>query len=343
MPKPPVARLTQPAEIVAAIPIYLGYVPTESVVVACLHEPRGRMGLTMRFDLPAQEHQVLLAREISRRVRHQRATRVLIGIYTHEPDDGQRARRGLFDVLQDQLAGLVITEAVLVRGGRFWSYLCDARRCCPEEGTPVAAGERASAVRLIAAETAFSGRAVLQDRDALEASLSGPTFLEARAAMQRCESATVRLAATVEELGLEPARSVSREAWARAVRDFSEPPGALDEDEAAALAISLVDVWVRDELAGSAPSEASSVLAVLEELMRRTPAPYDAPVCALFGWMTYCEGGGAAVTIALERTLQSDPDYALAHLLAQALEAQVPPKQLREMTRGVRLSDRRAS
>jgi hypothetical protein len=333
MPKPPVARLTQPAEIVATIPIYLGYVPTESVVVACLHEPRGRLGLTMRFDLPAEEHEELLAREISRRVRHQGATRVLLGIYTSEPDDDERARRRLFDLLKDELSGLVITEAVLVRAGRF----------CPREGTPVAAGERTSTVQLIAAETAFGGRVILPDRDALEASLSGPNFLEARAAMQRCEAATIQLAETIEESGLEAARSISREDWARAVRDFADPPGTLDEEQAARLAISLVDVLVRDGVAASPAPEASSALAVLEELVRRTPAPYDAPVCALFGWMTYCEGGGAAVTIALERALASDPDYALAHLLAQALDAQVQPKRLRKMTRSLRFSERRVS
>jgi hypothetical protein len=343
MPKQPVARLTKPAEIVAALPMYLGYVPTESVVVACLHEPRGRLGLTMRFDLPAAEHGELLVREISRRVRHQGATRVLIGIYTGEADDDERAGRWLFELLREALDGLLITEAVLVRQGRFWSYLCDRQECCPAEGTAVADGERASAVQLIAAEQAFSGRAVLQDRDALEASLAGPTFLKARAAMQRCESATIALADTIEGQSLEIARSGSRRLWAAAVQDFTDPPGSLDDEQAAALAISLVDVVLRDELASSGSPDCSSVVAVLEELVRRTPTPYDAPVCALFGWMTYCEGGGAEVSIVLTRALASDPDYTLAHLLAHALDAQLPPKRLRAMTRGLGVSDRRAS
>jgi hypothetical protein len=343
MPKPPVARLTQPAEIVAAIPIYLGFVPTESVVVACLHEPRGRLGLTLRFDLPAPEHEELLAREISRRVRQQGATRVLLGIYTEQPAPDDLPRRRLFRLIQQQLEGLVMTEAVLVQGGRFWSFLCDEQRCCPREGTPVAEGERASSVQLIAAETAFSGRVVLQDRDALEASLAGPTFLQALGAMQLCENATIALAETIEEHGLEAARAASRDRWAAAVRDFAAPPGALDGEQAAALAISLLDVVVRDELAAAPMPEASIVLQVLEELVRRTPSSYDAPVCTLFGWMTYCEGGGAAVSIVLQRALTSDPDYSLAHLLGQLLNAQVQPRQIRKMTRAARLTTRRAS
>jgi hypothetical protein len=342
MPKPPVARLTQPAELVAALPIHLGYVPSESLVVGCLHEPRGRLGLTMRFDLPAEEHEQLLAREVARRVRHQGATRLLLCVYTEAAGQDGLPRRRLFSLVRDQLDDLVMTEAVVVRGGRFWSYLCERAACCPPEGTPVAAGARASAVQLIAAETAFSGRVVLKDREAVEASLAGPTFLRAQAALQRCEAATLELAELIETEGLVTARAASRRRWDQVVRAFAEAPGSITDAAAAQLAVSLVDVLVRDEVAAAPAAEVPAVLAVLEELMRRTPAEYDAPVCALFAWMTYCEGGGAALTIALERALASDPGCSLAHVVAEALESQVPPEALRDVTRRASGRQRRA-
>jgi hypothetical protein len=82
---------------------------------------------------------------------------------------------------------------------------------------------------------------------------------------------------------------------------------------------------------------------VLLDLMRRTPAPYDAPVCTLFAWQSYCDGGGAEVTIALERALRSDPTYSLALLLVQVLDGQVPPATVREITRRVAVRPRRAA
>lgn len=338
----PVARLTTPAEMVASLPLHLGFVPTESLVVACCHEPRGRMGLTMRFDLPPPEHETLLVEEVARRVRQQQATRVLVAVYTSEPDGQVRARTALVDDLREQLADLIVTEAVLVRQGRFWSYLCRTESCCPAAGTPVDQARESSPVRLIEAENVLSGRVVLHDREALEASLAGPSLLEAQVAMQRCEIASNLLADAIEEAGLEVAGESSLVGWNQALHRFRTPPACLGEMEVAALAVSLVDVWVRDQIAASPARDLPALLVLLEELVCRTPAPYDAPVCALFAWLSYCDGGGAVVTIALERALRSDPDYPMGHLLQQALLAQVAPKELRKITRSGRGIERRA-
>jgi hypothetical protein len=127
-----------------------------------------------------------------------------------------------------------------------------------------------------------------------------------------------------------------------ALHRFRTPPAQLGDLEAAALAVSLVDVCVRDEIAASPARDLPALLALLEELVRRTPAPYDAPVCALFAWLSYCDGGGAVVTIVLERALGSDPDYPMGLLLQQALLAQVLPKELRKITRSSPGTERRA-
>lgn len=332
MPKP-VARLTNPAQMVAALPLHLGFTPTESIVVVCCYEPRGRMGLTMRFDLPAPKHESLLASDIEDRVRHQKASRVLIAIYTAEPDGETRVRRAMVEDLRARFADLVVTDIVLVRDERFWSYVCDNESCCPAAGTPVDTARESSSVRMLEAERVLEGRVQLPDREALEASLAGPTFLAAQVAAQRCDAAMIQLADTRDEAGHQAAGDVSLQAWSRAVLQFGSPPADLTDHEAAALAVSLFDVAVRDELAGTPAEEVPALLRLLDELIRRTPAPYDAPVCTLFAWLTYCEGGGAAVTIALERALHSDPDYNLARILDQALLAQVPPDKLRELTR----------
>jgi hypothetical protein len=319
--------------MVASLPLWMGYVPTESLVVVCCHEPRGRMGLTMRFDLPSAEHEPLLVREVERRVRQQKATRVLVAVYTAEPDGAVRVRASMVDDLRERFADLTVTEAVLVREERFWSYLCAKETCCPAAGRAVDEARESASVRILETENILNGRVMLPDRDALEASLAGPTFLEAKAATQRCEIASTLLADAIEEGGVELAGETSLLGWSEAVRRHRNPPAQLSALEAAALAVSLVDLRVRDQLAGSPSGDVPALVALLEELVRRTPSPYDAPVCALFAWMSYCQGGGAVVTIALERAFKSDPDYGLAHLLRDAMLAQVLPKELRKMTK----------
>ncbi|MGB8649872.1 MAG: DUF4192 domain-containing protein [Mycobacteriales bacterium] len=331
-PDRPVARLTTPAEMVASLPVCLGYTPSESLVVGCCHEPRGRMGLTVRIDLPGAEHETAVVDEVERIVRGQRSTRVLLAVYTEEADGRLRARTGLVDALRDRFADLVVTEAVLVRGGRFWSYLCSVPTCCPPEGTPVDAARDAAPLRLLEAEQVLSGKVQLADREELERTLASPSLFAAELGRQRCETA---LDLRRRE-GRARSAETSLQAWAAAVDRWRDPPASLGDMEAAQLAMSLMDVHVRDRLAASPSRDVPPLLALLEELCRRIPSPYDAPVCTLFGWLTYCEGGGAAVTIALERALRSDPDYGLAHLLSAALLAALPPRTLRRIAQAGR-------
>ena len=342
MPKPtsqPVtARLTTPAQMVASLPLWLGYVPTRSLVVSCLHEPRGRVGLTLRFDLPPEDLEQDLVTEVVARVAHQRPSRVLVAVYTEEPDARrQRARAALVeqlcDELQDALPGLAVSEAVLVRGERFWSYLCDDARCCPADGTPVSAGSQDAPVQLLEAEQVLRGQVVLPDREALARSLSGPQLLAAAAARQECEAALRRhRAQRAQDPGAWRERWLGW--WGAAAAVLADGEGWLDAREAADLVTSLEDVLLRDAVA--ADHEPAELLPLLRELMRMTPEPYDAAVCTLFAWTAYCDGGGAEVTIALERALRTDPTYSLATLLTEVMLGQVPPATVRAVTREAR-------
>ncbi len=331
MPKPTVARVTSPAQLVAVLPLWLGYTPTESLVVACCHEPRGEVGLTLRFDLPGAADEAALVEEVVRRVRHQRATRFVVFVFTSEPDGARRARADLVDALEVGLAELVMTEAVLVREDRFFSYVCDNAACCPPEGRPVTAAQADEPVRLLEAEQVLRGQVVLRDRAELEAVLAGPQLFAEEEGRQRCEAACLELADAVEtgSRGRYRERMLSR--WTEALDAFAVPPAPLAADEAAALAVSLADRQLRDLLA--AEEDTTAMLALLQELCRRTPAPYDAPVCTLLAWLTYCEGGGAGVTILLDRALSSDPSYSLALLLRDVVLGQVPPAKVRRLTR----------
>lgn len=337
-PQPVTARLTTPAQMVASLPLWLGYVPTRSLVVSCLHEPRGRVGLTLRFDLPPEDLEQDLVTEAVARVAHQQPTRVLVAVYTEEADGRrQRARAALVDQLcdelQDALPGLVVTEAVLVRGERFWSYLCDDPRCCPAAGTPVSAGSQDAPVQLLEAEQVLRGQVVLPDRDALARSLAGPQLLAAAGARQECERALQRHRA---QRAQDPTgwreRWLGR--WSAAAVVLADGEGWLEAREAADLVTSLEDVLLRDAVV--AEHDPADLLPLLRELVRMTPEPFDVAVCTVFAWTAYCDGGGAEVSIALERALRTDPTYSLATLLTEVVLGQVPPATVRAVTREAR-------
>jgi hypothetical protein len=50
--------------------------------------------------------------------------------------------------------------------------------------------------------------------------------------------------------------------------------------------------------------------------------------------VAYVGGDGAVANVALDRAFASDPDYSLAHLIADSLDHQVAPTMLEEVMRG---------
>ena len=334
-PPTPVVRVTTPGQMVAALPVNLGYTPTESLVVVCCHEPRGRTGLTMRVDLPEARHEEDLALQVEEIVRRQEATRVVLVVYTEAPDGEERARAGLIRRLSDALDDLIITEALLVRGGRFVSYVCEGA-CCPAEGHPVDAEADSPVVQTLRLEQLGRGESQLASREELERTLTGPGPQEEEIALQQCERALTLFADTCAEAGFGAARSEAIQAWRRAVGDAEDPRWQLPAMEAATLAVSLTDLITRDSVAALWQHDSPGLRRLLSAVARRTPSPYAAPVCTVLAWVTYCDGGGTITSIALERALRSQPDYSMALLLRHALDHGLPPEFVRTVTRRTR-------
>jgi Domain of unknown function (DUF4192) len=67
------------------------------------------------------------------------------------------------------------------------------------------------------------------------------------------------------------------------------------------------------------------------ECTRRAPTPLDAAPATLLAVSAWLRGDGAMANVALSRALDSEPDYALARLLAQALAACIAPAELRAL------------
>lgn len=334
----PVVRLTSPGEIVGAVPHLCGFTPQESLVVVSLRGERKRIGLTMRFDLPPVAAEAAIAGEAAGRLRADGARRTVAVLYTDAPDDSGRARGSMVALLQDACAeaAVVVDDVLLVRDERWFSYVCDDLRCCPAEGTPLAASAGSAALGLVAAEQAVEGRAVLASRNALAASIAPPELLAGARAEQALAQADAQHTADRLERGRQAVIRDDVERFRVVLRRWAEPPAEVAVEEAAALAIALHDVLVRDEVATWALHDRDALLSLLVALARRTVPPYDAPVCTLLAWVAYAEGNGGLANVALERVAVSDPGYSMAQLLRQALDAQIPPSQVRRILRSTR-------
>ena len=92
----------------------------------------------MRLDLPPKGHDVAVARDLSSKAAHVKATAAVLVCYTEQATKGRGLpRQGLIDALRQRLTshGIEVIEALLVHNGRWWSYVCSDPSCCPPAGT----------------------------------------------------------------------------------------------------------------------------------------------------------------------------------------------------------------
>ena len=329
----PVARLHGPGEIAAVVPMLCGFVPAESLVVVCLHGKRSRVGLTMRIDLPPADVEPDLVAQVLGRLRVDGGRGVLVVVYTQDSDvEGELPRGALVEQLAAgcRRAGVTLSDALLVRAGRWWSYVCDDVSCCPADGTPLDT-EATAAVGLVAAVQALDGQAVLPSRADLVASISPPTGPAAQTATSRLRATDQARARRVAVEGRVRVGQDALRLWRHTLDHAFEPPNELAPETAAILVVSLTDVLVRDEVISWALEDNAAVLGLLLSLARSCGPPHDSAVCTAVAWVAHLRGDGALANVALDRALACDPEYSMAQLGRQALDGQVPPTQMRSL------------
>ena len=326
----PVVRLSAPGEIIAALPHLCGFVPSESVVVLSLHPPRGRVGLVVRLDLPQAAAVDEAAALLVDRVRTDAPHEVLVVVCTERA--GRLPHRGLVAGLGRACedAGIVVRDALLARGDRWWSYRCTAPTCCPPDGTPVPRAPDSPRLGLLAAEDVLAGRQVLPDRAALVRAVAAPTG----SAADTAERDLVRAERDWREAALRDGLVATSDAalarWSAALVTTGRGREALD---AAGLVVALAHVPVRDRVLTWAVDRSDALLALLQHVAHHATPPRDAPVCTLLAVTAWSRGDGALANVALDRALASDPGYRLAGLVRLGLDHAIPPEQVRRWVR----------
>lgn len=175
-------RLSDPSELIAAVPHLLGFHPRNSVVLLALHGKS--LGLTLRADLVDHDQAAVLAEQLLAPIARQRPTGVaLIVVGGTSTAAGDPPHRALVDALDNVLtgAGLPVVHAAwtaeTARGAPWRCYddpLCAGAVADPTTSPLAAASVAAGAVtfssreqmaELVAADdpTALQRRAILLD------------------------------------------------------------------------------------------------------------------------------------------------------------------------------------
>lgn len=312
-------RLSDPAELIAAVPHLLGFHPHESVVLIALHGTK--IGLTVRTDLVPLDQAPVLAEQLLVPMTRQRPTGVVLVVIGDSSEADRTPPHGaLVSVLETVFgdAGLPVVHAAwaaATAAGAPW-YCYDDPQCAGTIADPAATA--------LAAASVATGAVTYRNRDELAALLTGeePAVLRRRTRLLEATEAEHPMTATVRGKRLSRLEELHRAA--------SQDRLELSDSIVTEVASALCDHRVRDAClpwctGAGAPGAERLWLA----LVRATPEPYRAEPAALLALVAYLRGDGALAGLALDAAQRAWPDHSLSGLLRAALEGGIAPDVLR--------------
>jgi hypothetical protein len=336
-----VVAVSDPGELIAATPVLLGFPPRSSLVAMALGGPSGgRLGLTLRIDLPPPEHTAAAAESVVQGILLDDPRGVVVLVVGPGGDAGPPAG----ELVERVVAGLesravdvpLTLWAESTRGGSRWSCY-DACACT---GTVPGAAETPLAVAARA-----EGRVVLDDRSDLER-LVAPADegrIRRREAMLTAEIDAAVDAGSgpgsedgVTE-GIAALERVLDAVAASKARGIVAGEGGLvlADEQVLAVAWTLGTPAVRDvaiaACTGSRPAVAEALWALLA---REMPDPEAAEPAALLALSALLRGDGALANVALDRAERAWPGHGFTAMLRDLARAGTRPSELRACLAG---------
>jgi hypothetical protein len=323
-------QAASPDAVLAIVPHMLGFYPSRSLVVLGLGA-QNRVMVTFRYDLPEPADEQL-AQDIAEHAayvldRERICSALLVGYGSAEL---------VTPVIYSAAARLIdsrieLQEVLRADAGRYWSLLCDDATCCPPEGRSYDPGSHPAAAAM-----AEAGLAAHPDRDALARTLqrpAGSADLISRATSQALQrlSDLVDLgeAAGDSDPQLRATRTGRREVQ-RAIRRYRSGGSIASIEHLAWLAVLLSDIRVRDDAwARMHPAFREHHCRLWVDVLRSAALDYSPAPASLLAFTAWQAGNGALAGMAIDRALNADPGYSMAHLLAGVIEAALPPSAAR--------------
>lgn len=323
-------RIKNPTDLLAAVPLFLGFHPRDSVVL--LTTGASASPCHARVDLPSCLDEVdEVVQQLVQVPRRNGTDQVAVVIYS---DDAELADT-VVRALDAGLARQQVTVGIALRSdGERWFSLTGGPRGCPAEGTPYDVATHPITVGAI-----VDGRVVHDNREALQDSLVGTDLDEIDRVTAAIDAALVRMrvagsvTAEGQSAGLR-AYLVQEGRWVQhRVRRFVSDRQPLDSHDVGRLLVAIIQIEVRD-VAWSEISRSDARLHVelWHDVVRRTPHAALAPPAALLAFAAWLSGDGALAWCAVDRCTDADPDYSMAALISQTLSCAMPPSAWQPMS-----------
>lgn len=349
-------------ELAAYLPYLIGFVPRRSLVVVSYGA--GVLGLVSRIDVPPEDQCGEAAQMLVTQLQRAGARRFdLIG-YEDDGLDPRPLMRATRTALRDEL-GVEIGHEVVVRDGATYCIEhCGCPGCQTLTWKALPEANRVAAV----ADKVLGEVEPCADREALEDTLAPAYLLLQRAILAMAQQ-------PVPSTSMDDADVVAAAwAAVLDVSDGAPQVHRLPPDTLVEVLLSLQDVQQRDELiawlmphalgmgelvpelraalvdqladpiwrrpdSGSAGFEHSvavqRITYRLQQLVALTPDPFVDGAATLLALWCWSHGSGALASIAVDRALDSNPAYAMANLIGQALAQGLPPFSQRPIQREI--------
>jgi Domain of unknown function (DUF4192) len=323
-------QVGSPDGVLAIVPHLLGFHPERSLVVLGVTGVHDRIALAFRYDLPDPPDPEL-ATDIAEHAcgvlsREAIPAAVVVG-YGPAALVGEAAEPVVGALLH---AGLTIREVLRAEGGRYWSAFCQDAGCCPAEGVSYDPCSHPAAAVLNEA-----GLDAYPDRAALARTLE-PEPGTTRAIRQATDRALRRL----DKLMTKARRGdgdvagaladAGRGAVQEAIGQYRSGARVTDRGKLAFLAVTLSDLRVRDDAwARMDPEYRGRHLRLWTDVITGAAPEFVPAPASLLAFTAWQSGEGALANVAIERALAADPAYSMALLLAEAVQAGLPPSAAR--------------
>jgi hypothetical protein len=336
-----VLRLTEPDDLLDAIPYLIGFHPSESVVVVGLSvageaAQRPRVRITARVDVAdvLRAPKATLA-NIARAVDHAGADLACVAVYR-----AQLVEAAMLLPTLEPLARCL--DEFGLESGNWLFHGADgwAMGVVDEGGEGVKNGLDSGGITLVgpfdhrvsstvAAEATYAGLVARPDRQSLVQTLAArpvderlrllPTLNRALADRRDCSS---RIAQT------------RRRADIRALFAATRTLPVLDQAALTRFGAALVDIEVRDACWLAIEAKRIDDESLWQQLSRELPDEFRAAPLFLLGWQLWRNGNGALAGIAADEALSCDPGYRAADLLIAALTQGLDPHRTPRLRRG---------
>jgi len=300
-----------PEDLLATVPVVLGFHPEESIVMLTFGLPRC---FHARIDLPRTPRDLAeVIDALLDPVRRHGVPEVVLVLYT---ESGPAARRA-FDRVQQALRreGVQIRDALRVTNGRWFPALVGTR---PRRGTAYDISHHP-----FLADAVLRGQVTLPSREALGQSIGpDPEAIEAVvSALQAIPEPGGR-----SDQGISDEQHGEEVAWLTATVARGTAGTDLSPEDLARLLADLQDIELRDHAWFTLDhSLADAQVRFWTEVVRAAPPGYVAAPAVLLGFAAWLVGHGALAWCAVDRCFEESPRDALASALAEALMRAVPP------------------